>query len=226
MENVFMSSKERNPGVFSQPDSPVRTGYHVLPDDQFVLSTELMNMDNREKWLWVTMTYDFLDGDHTEIKDGKVIWLSLSRSNCANGIENPFGEANITESGRQPLKMAFSEHSIPWIVPYDAQLLGTNGHMHDGATSMELFRNDKLICTSIPEYAMTQTSGMGGMGESGGGHSHGRRQLKPLMGGNYTNKDIEHISRQLPCIYNPPLEIKKGDKMYVSANYNFTLHPG
>jgi len=229
MENVFMSSKERNPGLFFQANSSVKTGYHVLPEDSFVLTTELMNMDNKDKWLWVTMTYDYIDGDHPELKDGKVIWMSLSRDMCGTVPKNPFGEANITDDGRQPLKMIFGEHSIPWEVPYDAQLLGTNGHMHDGATSMEVFHNSELICTSVPKYAYSSTGGMGmpGGGTSGsGGHSHGRRQLKPLMGGNYTNKDIEHISQQLPCIHEPPLSVKKGDKMFIVANYDFNKHPG
>jgi hypothetical protein len=225
MENVFMSSKEKNPGIFFSPTSSVRTGYHVLPEDTFVLSTQLMNMDNKDKWLWATMTYDYVDGDHTELKDGKVIWMSLSRNMCATGVSSPFGVANITDGGRQPLKMAFGEHSIPWVVPYNAQLLGTNGHMHDGATSMDIYHEGKLICTSTPEYAMTPNGGMGG-GMEGGSHGHGRRQLKPLMGGNYTNKDIEHIALQRPCIFEPPFNVKKGDQMYLVANYDFNKHPG
>jgi len=220
MENVFMSSKERNDGIFLQHNSSVKTGYHVLPEDSFVLINELMNMDDREKWLWVTMTYDYIEGDHTELKDGKVVWMTISKDLCGNGTQNPFGETNTTLS-RQPVNMVFSEHSVPWEIPYDAQLLGTNGHMHDGATSMEIFHQNKLICTSVPKYA--NTSSAGGMGGMSG---HGKRDLKPLMGGNYSNKDIEHISQQLPCLFEPPLAVKKGDKMYLAANYDFNKHPG
>jgi hypothetical protein len=227
MENVFMSSKEQNPGVYHAPNSTVKTGYHLLPDDTFTLSCELMNMEAREKWLWVAMTYDYIEGDHTELKDGKVVWMTISRNNCGIETPSPFGKSNITLEGRQPLQMAFSEHSMPWSVPYDAELLGTNGHMHDGATSMEVFHKEKLICTSVPMYAK---SGGGAMGMSGGsapgGHGHSKREEKPLMAGNYSNMEIEHISQQLPCIYEPPIQLKKGDSMFIAANYDFNKHPG
>ncbi|KAF2433288.1 hypothetical protein EJ08DRAFT_73787 [Tothia fuscella] len=228
MENVFMSSKERNPALFTQARHSVKTGYHVVPEDQFVLMTELMNMEDKEKWLWVTLTYDFLDGDHPEYKDGKVIWQYLGRNSCGNETRNPFGATNLTEY-RQPTRAAFGEHSYPWEIPYDAELLGSNGHMHDGARNMEIFHNEKMICTSIPTYSNKTTAGsMGSPSDTGGAamrHSHGKRDI-PLKGGNYTNTEIPHIARQIPCIFDPPVKVMKGDKMYLIANYDFDQHPG
>lgn len=244
MENVFMSSKERNPGLFTQAKSSVKTGYHILEEDQFVVFTELMNMGDQEKWAWVTITYDYIDGEQPDYLDGKVIWQQIGRNSCGDDPRNPFGESNMTDN-RQPIKMAFGEHSFPWELPYDAQLLGTNGHMHDGATSMEIFLNDKHVCTTAPSYSSKQTkegmgmagAGMAGSGMAGGGHSHGGRKrdvkpvankpgVKPLAGGNYTNTQIDHIEQQIPCIFEPPLKVKKGDKMNLVANYDFNKHPG
>jgi hypothetical protein len=240
MEIIFMSSKERSEALFLLPNSSVKTAYHLEPEDSFVLSTELYNMDDKEKWLWVTVTYDYIDGVNTDYKDGKMVWMTIGRSLCGHSFDNPFGASNMTMFA-QPLKMNFSEHSIPWDIPYNAQLLGTNGHMHDGASSMDIFHDGQLVCTSIPKYGNATAHGMAGGGMAaggmaaggmaggmlgGGGHSHGKRDLKPIVAGNYTNTQIEHILRQTPCIHEPPLKVEKGGKMFLAANYNFYKHPG
>jgi hypothetical protein len=239
MENVFMSSKERNDGIFTRPDASIKTGYHILEDDEFVVFTELMNMSDKEKWAWLTITYDYIDGEQTDYLDGKVVWQQIGRNSCGDDPRNPFGESNMTDL-RQPTKIAFAEHSFPWEIPYDAQLLGTNGHMHDGAISMEIFYNDKHVCTTAPTYSSKQSGpgmGMGGAVAAPGGHGHGGRKrdvnpvpnpsaVKPLNGGNYTNTQIDHIEKQVPCVFEPPMKVKKGDKMNLVANYDFTKHPG
>jgi len=227
MENMFMSAKTETEGVFLLPNSSVKSGYHLSPSDSFVLTTEVMNMDTREKWVWLTLTYDYIEGENPEYKDARVVWMTISKSICGDNAHNPFGEGNLTES-RQPLKRVFSEHSLPWELPSDAQLLGENGHLHDGGVGMDIFYNDQLICTTTPKYAKGASTGaMGGGGTSDGSkHSHGRRDIKPLNGGNYTNSDIEHIVQQTPCINEPPLAVKKGAKMWLAANYDFDKHPG
>jgi hypothetical protein len=231
LEDIYMAGNEKTEAEYSVRNSSVKTGYHLLAADSFVLNTELMNMEDKEKWVWLTLTFDYLDGEHREYKDGKIVWMTISQALCSNDTTS-FGPSNLTAKSFQPLKKVFSEHSMPWTVPADMELLGTAGHMHDGAESMDIFHNGKRICTSTPEYSKSAKGGMGGGGMAGapmgGGHGHGGRRLfrRQLMGGAAGNTEIEHIEKQPPCKFEPPVVIKKGDKMHLSANYDLTKHPG
>jgi len=231
LETVFMSGNEKSEGMFNYLNTTIKSGYHILPNDTFLLNTELMNMDNNEKWVWPTMTYDYIEGEHPEYKDSKIIWMSIGAAGCGKEA-NPFGPPNATEDLR-PYKEKFSEHSIPWQIPRDGILLGSQGHMHDGATSMDLFIGEKKVCTTVSTYAKATKGGMGVMGSTGsmgssasGGHPHDNRRRQVLKGGNATNTEIEHIEKQLPCIYDPPIQFTKGQKMHIVANYDFQQHPG
>lgn len=86
--------------------------------------------------------------------------------------------------------------------------------MHDGGVSVEIFKNDELICTSVPHYSAKATGAIGGM------------KKRQLMGTAVNNTQIEHVGVQEGCTFNPPLLIKKGDTMHIKANYDFTKHPG
>jgi hypothetical protein len=225
VENVYMSGNERTQGIYTYPNTTLKTGYHILSSDSFILNTELMNMDNDEKWVWPVMTYDYIDGEHPEYMDSKIAWQTLGDSACGRR-ENPFGPANVTMNNLQPLKDTFSEHSVPWEMLQDGYVLGTVGHLHDGATSMDIFHNKKVICSTVPVYAKSSsnTGGMGGASGGSGGHGHSRRQV--MMGSTKDNADIAHISAQPPCIYDPPIAIKKGETMHLVANYDFNKYPG
>jgi hypothetical protein len=226
MENIFMVGNERTTSQFGVKGSGIKSGYHVNPSDMFVLNTEIMNMDEKEKWVWVTVTYDYIDEFRPEYKEGKMVWQSIGTNRCAElGDANPFGITNLTKTA-QPTKMTFAEHSIPWIVPQDGFMLGAAAHMHDGGTNTKVYRNNDLLCTSLPKYSK-DGKGMGGAGPTGAkppAHSH--KIKRQIQGGNYDNFELQHISSQPPCIFEKPVPLKKGDKMYVVANYDFLKYPG
>jgi hypothetical protein len=189
----------------------MKTGYRVRSSDYFVLNSELMNMNEEEKWVWIALTYDYIE-KFEEYKESKVLWLSVGFSRCTGSTQNPFGQTNLTKT-LQPTKMVFSEHSVPWTAWFDGYIVATNSHLHDGATSMEIYKNDKLICVSLPHYER-------GGGMQMGGHS--KRQMGKVESGNKN----EHIVKQSPCIYDKPIPFYKGDIIFTKANYNFTQHAG
>jgi hypothetical protein len=84
--------------------------------------------------------------------------------------------------------------------------------MHDGGTSTDIYLNDKVICRSAPKYG------------SGGGHGgmEGMGSAKGAAG----NANIPHIQSQNRCSFPDGIPLKKGDKMYISANYDFTKREG
>jgi hypothetical protein len=189
-----------------------------------VLNTELMNLDDSEKWVWLTLTFDYLEGSHSNYKNGKLVWLSIGPNRCGRPDPNPFGASNLTKN-LQPTSEKFTESSFPWIAPQSGYILGFNGHMHDGGVEMQVLKNGEAICTTAPMYSSGGNSSHGMGGHSGGGHS--KRQMgPPIKGGEYGNADIAHIAGEEGCAFDPPLQLNKGDTLHITSRYDFEKHPG
>ncbi|KAF2396917.1 hypothetical protein EJ06DRAFT_178100 [Trichodelitschia bisporula] len=224
VENLFMSGNEKSSVIFSLPanETGVRSGYHIGPYETFVLHAKLMNLEDAEKFVWITISYDVLPGDlKKEIKVGRMLWQSLDTSDTSmcTGAVNPFGPLNVTAM-MQPIRRRFSEHTIPWTAPNDGTILLTGGHMHDGGISVDTVHNGQTICESVAQYGRRA----GNAGSEGPGHGgHSRRQIPA---GDYNNMDIDHILEQTRCIYSKGRSLKKGDKLWIRANYDFDKHPG
>ena len=217
-----MAGNEKSPVFFAEANSTIKSGYRLTANDRFVLHAKLMNLENKEKYVWITITYDYLDGVQPDYRDGRMVYMSISPSTagtCPGTPNSPFGASNLTIE-MQPKQLSFMEHSIPWVAPADGLILMTGGHMHDGGDNTEIFHNDKLICNSIPRYSKAITNST----MSGDGHGHKtRRQIK---GGPLDNTQIDHIFHQNRCTFSEGIPLKKGDSMYLNAIYDFNKHPG
>jgi hypothetical protein len=44
--------------------------------------------------------------------------------------------------------------------------------------------------------------------------------------GTHKNSDIAHIEEQPACVFKDAIPIKKGQDMYIKADYDFTLYEG
>jgi hypothetical protein len=174
-------------------------------------------MKDKEQWVWMTLTYEYLPGKHPDFKQGKTVWMSIGPLPSCPGtkVKASWGPSNLTLT-QQPKVMKFSEHSTFWQAPKDGWILGTGGHQHDGGTGVYVFQNDKIICDSAPHYVNSTGSSHGGMG----------MRKRQLNGGDYKNSDIAHIEKQSPCNFKDGIVLKKDDTMHIQANYDFTLHPG
>jgi len=199
MEVIMEDGNEREPNRFYTPENKaIKSGYHLNADDKLVITTELMNLDPKEKYVWLTITYEYLEGKHPNMMGAHQLFLSIGPS--CSGVVNPYGASNLTMSG-QPKNKVFSEKSIPWKSPVDGIILGTGGHLHDGGVSLEVLRNEKPLCDSVATYSRS-AGGMGGMSSGSG----------------------MHIQDMAQCGNLGPL--RKGDKIGLVANYNFNLHQG
>jgi hypothetical protein len=94
----------------------------------------------------------------------------------------------------------YSKTSPEYIVPKDIQLVSMGGHMHDGGDNMELFINGKTACVSKAVY------GIDG-------------QILTDQNGNTASS----IVGMKPCV--TPIQLKKGDRLSVTANYDRSVHP-
>jgi hypothetical protein len=213
IELIFATGNERTSIDFALHNGTMKTGYHIQTSDTFLINTELMNMDNREKWVWLHLTFDYVDGFPQEYKDARVIWMSIGPPRCGGTDVNPFGASNLTALQR-PTKINFEEYSIPWKARRDGQILGSNAHMHDGGTLTEVYKNHQLFCSSTPHYSASA----GGM--SMGGHKRSKRQAQVMQ-------PQLHIDSQSGCEFpGDEIPLKKGDRLYLRVEYDFTKYPG
>jgi hypothetical protein len=213
-----MSGNERTTGGYGVVNSSIKSGYSITKNDNFILTTELMNMEDKEKWAWVTVTYEILEGPQPGYRQGKTVFMSIGPASCAGlAVQNPFGAPNVTIY-QQPLpgRDVFEENSIPWISPQDGYVLSTGGHMHDGGLTTEVYQGGKMICDSIARY-----------GKSKAAHGHGgerrKRQMSTIVA---ESAEAEHILSQDVCDYKDGIPLKKGESMHLKVKYNFKEHTG
>ncbi|KAF2395823.1 hypothetical protein EJ06DRAFT_560306 [Trichodelitschia bisporula] len=211
IDELFMGGNEKSLIPYSLGnESTILSAYHLGAQDKLILSTQLMNMQDREKWVWLTMDFEWLPAaEAPNHRKSRFIWASISSSTagtCSTGT-NPWGVSNITAEMR-PKADVMEESSTPWTSNVEGTILATGGHMHDGGVGIDIFLNDKVICASEPIYS-NNTGGMGGHG-----------------GGEHGNSDIPHIQGQSRCKYPNGVQLKVGDRTWIRARYNFKQHPG
>jgi len=240
IEDLFQSGNERQYSGFALNTSSMKTGYQIKKEDKFLFVTELMNMNEEPKWVWLTMSYEYLDGPQPDVHPAHMLYQTIGTGCQVNkGQKNPFGNSNISETAIPHKGLdKFSESSFPWTSPYDGTVIAAGGHLHDGGEDVQIFVNGDVICDSraiygkggaesggmrkrrpshVRRHVRRQDEGMEDMpgmgGESEGGHSHGS-----------TGDGQEHVVRMDDCSVGKPL--KKGDKLWLTVNYDFTKHPG
>jgi hypothetical protein len=226
VENIFMAGNERALYNFALPNSTIKSGYSLIPQDKFILQTQLQNLHDTEKWVWVTLEYQYMDGPQPDYKQGKTVWMTIGYPLAACGDEakinaaalrGPWGPSNLTESS-QPKIEQFSEHSLPWAIPKSGYLLKTGGHMHDGGVSTDIFHEGKLVCHSVPTYSKTAKA-------AAGGHNHGGRSIQMRQAGS-PDVNVEHIESQDYCTFPDGVALNAGDSLWIAANYDFKKYPG
>jgi hypothetical protein len=204
-----MSGNERTIGGFALPNATIKSGYSIGKANTFILQTELMNLHDKEKFVWMTISYEILPGLHMDFKQGKTVWMNIGPMLPCGKVQSPWGPSNLTLS-QQPKTMVFSEHSLPWTAPKDGWVMSTGGHLHDGGESLKVYQGDKVICHSTPNYEKGHGHGMGGM----------RKVKRQMKVGDTTNDSIEHIAKQSVCLFQGGIPLKKGTKMYIEVGLN------
>ena len=94
-------------------------------------------------------------------------------------------------------KSKFTLTGPSWTSTVDGTLLNTVGHMHDGGLEVQITVNGKSVCSSKAEYNTSPDY--------------------------ISDPKSKHISRYTPCIAIG--DIKKGDKLALSAGYDFDTYP-
>jgi hypothetical protein len=76
-ERLLASGNERTPIMW--PADEIKAGYKLRADDQISLVVDLMNDNMDDKTVYVTVTYDVVDGIKPEWDEVRVVWLDVNQ---------------------------------------------------------------------------------------------------------------------------------------------------
>jgi len=218
-ERVFSSGNERSRVLFTPPFSPnAKMGYFLNKADKFSFIVDLMNMNNHDETLYMTLTYDYLDGRPAGFDNMKAIWLDAAQ--CGTSEVKP-----PKETGSYVI-------NATWTANIEGEILGAGGHVHDGGTHLTLSVDGKLVCDSVATYGVGG-KGMGGMGmapTSGGSPAPAINATSHGAGGHDSgghSGNGEHIVAMSACDgAQMGKYLKKGQKWDLRAYYDYDKHPG
>jgi hypothetical protein len=153
-ERIFASGNERTICLF--PNWGVRdAGYKLESADKFDAVLELMNENTQAKTVYVTMTYDVVEG-HPFKDEVRIVWLDIGQ--CGTSESNP-------PKGKNVFSLDYK-----WTSSINGQVIAAIGHLHDGGSRITLAVDGQQTCDSSATYggspAYVQKN-------AGGVHAHG-----------------------------------------------------
>jgi hypothetical protein len=219
-ERVMASGNERTRTRFNSPYQPKsKLGYFLNPADKFALILDFMNEKTEERVVYLTMTYDYVEGRPEGFSNFRTIWLDVAQ--CG------------TSEVRAPVQSGKFNVSQLWTANLNADILGGGGHLHDGGSHLTIEVDGKEICDSVATYSKTNgTGGMGGMGgmAAGGKFVEVEEELTSISlkkrDGPHLNG--EHISKMSPCAGKTLGldKLEKGQTWKITGFYDYDKYPG
>jgi hypothetical protein len=145
-ERFFAGGNERTQVDMTQyTGADSIAGYQLHKDDGIRLVVDLMNMNMEDKTVYLTVTYEYLNGPMREgWLDTKPVWLDIDQ--CGLSEVHP-----PKESGKYTLT------SIPWTPTFEGIIGGVGGHVHDGGVNVQIFATeDTEVCNSVAKYSESE----------------------------------------------------------------------
>lgn len=213
-ERWFSSGNERTFVPLDKAGADTKWGYALKPDDKFKFIVDLMNMNKETQQVWMTMTYEYLDGPlPAGWKDIKPVWLDID-------------QCSISEVPSPQDKMKFAVSSTPWTPSFEGQIVAVGGHMHDGGLNVEIMSSaTDVACDSVTAYAESKEFETGAhLMSAGGGHSHGG-SMKHISSMTLCGEGDNYKSAQSKA-FSAPSMLKKDQAWSVRANYDYDKHLG
>jgi len=219
MHHCVMSSFSRalsytplGPGILwaggnERPTLRLNTRYKYGIDwpEDFNFLLEFMSSIKQDVNVSLAITFEYLEKQQPEAvdyRDSYLIWNSVGTPQYQNG--------------------SYNHSSWEWTVPQSGVLLHGMGHMHNGGTHVDLYVNNKMVCSSRMHY--NARPGYGNSGGSARHHGRAVQATKMLAArdggphhGAFGDKDISD-----PGHCTSFGRVEKGDRMYIRAYYNTT----
>ncbi|KAF2664916.1 hypothetical protein BT63DRAFT_79607 [Microthyrium microscopicum] len=137
-ERLFSSGNERTQAILPNWNEN-KVGYMLKPTDKFALIVDLMNDNMVDAVVYLTITYDYVQGHPAGWDDMKPIWFDVAQ--CL--------------TSEWPAPYAQGKYSIPapiWTANIDGDIVGAAGHLHDGGQAVVLEVDGKVACRSDASY--------------------------------------------------------------------------
>jgi hypothetical protein len=175
-ERFFASGNERTIGIF--PEWGISdTGYRIKSTDSFAGLLEFMNENMEDKLVYMTITYDTVDG-YPFKDDLRCVWFDVRQ--CGTSEVNP-------PKGQNRFSLDYT-----WTSDIQGEAIGFIGHLHDGGESITLKVGGQNTCTNVakygtkPEYVQKAAKGH---------HSQGAlthiSELLPCFGSELPKKEVK-----------------------------------
>jgi hypothetical protein len=196
-ERFFVSGNERTPLTYYQGGPDIESSaYHIDATDSFRYILELMNMNMDDQVVYVTQTYDIIDGPLPEgWKDVKTVFLDVK--SCLDSEVHPPGTPQ------------FMLESKPWVPNIEGRIVEVGGHVHDGGIHVDIMASpNEPLCRSAakyserPEFIWRGTS----MGE--------------------TKIAKDHVSSMAGCETKHGWKLNRDQKWIIKAQYDFSKREG
>jgi hypothetical protein len=228
-ERLMASGNERTTTRFNSPYTPnEKLGYPLNPADKFDFIVDFMNENKQDKIVYLTMTYDFIEGRPEGFSNFRSIWLDIV-------------ECGTSEKAAPKGKDKFVEKKT-WVANLDGDILGMGGHLHDGGVNLEVRVDNEIECDSVATYGVTPGGKSGGMMGGDGMGAMGRMisTVSRFASGN-SNASLEkrdgpghgitgmpHITKMSVCggPTLPVRKLKKGQNWSIHAYYDYAKHNG
>jgi hypothetical protein len=204
-ERYFTSGNERTPFDFNalyDANNDIGSGYQLRPDDQFSWLVELMNMGMEDQTVYLTMTYDYLDGPLPRgWRDIKTAWIDVMQC-AASDFHPPY------QNGY------FTAESKPWKPNFEGQIVGVMTHLHDGGTMVDVITNryNDTLCSTEARYSETE--------------EYTYRDTMGAMNGD--KLATQHISSMDGCYMRagPPAYMTRDQAWRFRGHYDYDLREG
>jgi hypothetical protein len=131
----------------SDPDSNLystrtrKAGYYIREGDQIFLTTEVMNLSQLPRPVYLAMEWEFVEGTPEGFDVVMPVWLDV-KGNCLNettGVVPKTPIFNVTMTSG-------------WSPKFTGDLLFMVSHIHDGNIKQEVYLDGKMVCQSVPRY--------------------------------------------------------------------------
>lgn len=198
-ERYFVTGNERTPFNYYQPGMEGGTAFHLESQDRFTYLVELMNMNMKAQTVYITMTYDILDGPLPQgWKEVKAVYLDAN--SC------------LTSEVRPPKQNGgFSIQSKPWKPNIEGKIIDAIGHLHDGGVEVDLkATQSNSLCRMPAAYSEKPEYVFKGMDM--GGEKTAKNHISSMPG--CTPKDFKVQS------------MNKNQSWVVKGNYDYGKREG
>ncbi|TID27629.1 Diphthamide biosynthesis protein 2 [Venturia nashicola] len=201
-ERYFSSGNERTKIRIDEAGADgTKYGYHLKTSDRFAFIVDLMNMNMVDKTVYMTMTYDVIDGAlPSGWRDIKVVWFDAAQ--CGTSEVSAY-----KQTGKYTIP------TRPWTPNFDGDIIGVGAHVHDGGANILITSGgSKPACDAKVNYGESEEYIF-------------KKEMRMGEGKNYAERHISSIS----ACYNGNLgtrRLEKSQSWKLGCNYDYDQYPG